>query len=277
MSAFTSDWLALREPADRRARNRELQEALAARFALRDEISVLDLGCGTGANLRAVSPLLPARQSWVLADKDPALLQAAKAALSASAEHTEETSGKLVLTQERRRIEVEFRQVDLAHDVGSLIGQKPHLVTASAFFDLVSQDFMRDLVTALAARRAVLYAVLTYNGQQRWTPHRPSDNQMSAAFHRHQLRDKGFGVAAGPLASAFLADQLRLNDYVVLEGGSDWQLASSDRMLIEELLRGHAHAVAETRLIPEADIVKWVSVPRSAATVGHEDLLAVPA
>ena len=36
--------------------------------------TVVDLGCGTGSNLRALAPPCPRRQSWRLVDRDPALL-----------------------------------------------------------------------------------------------------------------------------------------------------------------------------------------------------------
>ena len=60
------------------------------------------------------------------------------------------------------------------------------------------------------------------------------------------MRDKGFGPAAGPMAPSHLADQFRLNGYSVLEGESPWDLGRNDRMLIEELVRGHAMAAGET-------------------------------
>ena len=78
MTGFSADWLALREPADRRARNSGLLAALVARLAGRREVAVIDLGCGTGSNLRACAPQLPARQEWRLVDLDPALLAAAR-------------------------------------------------------------------------------------------------------------------------------------------------------------------------------------------------------
>ncbi len=78
MSGFSAEWLALREPADHRARNRDLLGALARRFAGRDTLSVVDLGCGAGSNLRALAPALPRRQRWRLVDHDAALLGAAR-------------------------------------------------------------------------------------------------------------------------------------------------------------------------------------------------------
>ncbi len=78
MSDFSPEWLDLRETADVRARSSDVADAVAARFALRDELRVLDLGSGTGANLRAIASLLPTRQTWKLVDHDPALLARAK-------------------------------------------------------------------------------------------------------------------------------------------------------------------------------------------------------
>ena len=74
MTGFTADWLALREPADRRARNRELVRDLTAwRRDLR-ELAVVDLGAGTGAALRYLAPRLGGEQTWLLLDHDAALL-----------------------------------------------------------------------------------------------------------------------------------------------------------------------------------------------------------
>ena len=76
MSGFSPEWLRLREAADRRARNRDIESVVQARFAQRDAVTVVDLGCGTGSNLRATTSLLPNVQSWTLVDNDAALLDA---------------------------------------------------------------------------------------------------------------------------------------------------------------------------------------------------------
>ena len=276
MSAFSAEWLALREGADARARNHDIVQAVSAWFQLRDHISVVDLGSGAGANLRAVAPLLPARQRWHLVDKDEALFAAAKIALRKWADKTEMAGDTLRLTKGSAEIEVHFQITDLAHDLDSVLAVKPDLVTASAFFDLVSPDFIRALARQIATTRAALYATLTYNGVQRWSPHRPSDSQMAAAFNRHQMTDKGFGPAAGPTAAGLLADQLRLEDYTVLEGESPWVLGQNDRSLLEELQRGHALAVMETKALDNKAVETWIKVIRAAAEVGHTDVFATP-
>lgn len=276
MSGFSPEWLHLREGADRAARNTDIASAVAARFALRKELSVVDLGCGTGANLRATAPLLPDKQSWVLIDNDLHLLEAARSEIARWADHAETRDGKLFLKKGHAEIDVTFIALDLAVDLERAFISQPALVTASALFDLVSEPFIRKVAKLCAERNAAFYTVLTYNGVQRWTPHRPADNQIAGAFHRHQLSDKGFGPAAGPMAPSLLADQFRLHGYSVLEGESPWLLARTDRTLLEELQRGYAIAAAETNTIDAKTIETWIKVPRHGAEVGHTDIFAAP-
>ncbi|MBA2127654.1 hypothetical protein DLM45_15690 [Hyphomicrobium methylovorum] len=276
MSDFSAEWLDLREAADLRARSRTIADAVAGRFALRDEIRVLDLGSGTGANLRATAALLPKRQFWTLTDQSAALLDVAKARLARWADTSAPEGNGIRLTKNGSDITVSFATLDLAQGTEAMLAQGWDLVAASAFFDLVSEDYIRRLAKAIAEHRAAFYAALTYNGIRRWTPPRPTDNVLTAAFHRHQMRDKGFGPAAGPVAPVHLADQFRINGYTVFEDDSPWRLDRADRMLVDELVRGHAVAISETDGIDQATILSWVNVPHTAAHVGHTDTFAVP-
>lgn len=277
MSGFSPEWLALREPADVRARNGEVASALEARFALRERVSVVDLGCGTGSNLRATSTLLPRRQSWTLVDHDARLLEAARTVLIGWADEVHEHDGMLDLVASGRRISVRLRQADLTNDLEAVLEPAPDLVTAAALFDLASPEFIERTARAVSKSRAVFYTVLTYNGIQHWTPRQPSDAQMTAAFNRHQMTDKGFGTAAGPTAPVHLAEQFELAGYTVTEGQSPWRLSNGrEARLIAELVAGQAAAVAETRAVDAKTVERWRAVQRTAAEVGHVDTLAVP-
>lgn len=277
MSAFSSDWLSLREPADMRSRNRDIANAVSAWFGLRDHMRVLDLGSGTGSNLRASAPLLCARQTWTLVDNDADLLKHARTALRGWADTAESASqDALLLKKGHAQITVSFHKRDLSLGLGDL-AKDCDLVTASALFDLVSASFIRDVARTLAQTRTPFYAVLTYNGLQKWTPHRPADNPIAAAFNRHQMSDKGFGPAAGPMAPSLLADQFRLEGYSVLEGESPWRLDQRERILVAELQRGHAMAVLETGALDPKTVEAWVKIIRSAVEIGHTDIFATPA
>jgi trans-aconitate methyltransferase len=129
MSGFSPEWLHLRESADQAARNPDVANAMAARFALREHVNVVDLGCGTGSNLRATSSLLPNRQSWRLVDSDPALLAAARIELSRWADQVDELGDGLHLTKGHAKIDVTFANINLATDLVSALAHKPALVT----------------------------------------------------------------------------------------------------------------------------------------------------
>ena len=151
MSGFSPDWLALREPVDHRSRNPQLVRALQARFEGRSTVTVVDLGCGTGSNLRAVAPLLGPKQSWTLVDNDPELLVAARDTLRRWADKATADGDTLRLSRDGRQIAVSFRQTNLAQDLEAALGEPADLITASALFDLASPEFIRQVAVAVAA------------------------------------------------------------------------------------------------------------------------------
>lgn len=276
MTGFSAQWLDLREAADRRSRNRKLEGALAKHFDGWRPLTIVDLGCGTGANLRAMAPRLGPEQHWTLVDSDQALLDAAADRLRSWSDGADWQNSQLALFKGAKRINVEFRRADLAKDVDLALGPNANLVTASALFDLASAVFITGLARAVAARRAAFYTVLSYDGDQRWTPEHAADAAMLEAFHTHQRHDKGLGPAAGPDAPDALSEAFSAAGYRVSEGDSAWRLGPGDGTLIAELALSFAAAVAETGLVDASTIASWRALPRSSAIVGHTDTLALP-
>lgn len=276
MSGFSPEWLALREAADHRARDGLLAMALADRLQSKPSVRVVDLGCGTGSNIRATYAALGSEQFWTLVDYDARLLAAARTTLSAWADSAATEGDGLLLKKSGKTLHVSFRQADLVTDLDRALGTSCDLVTASALFDLCSADFIARFASAVAARKAVFYTVLTYNGIQRWSPKHDLDAAMSDAFHAHQMTDKGFGLSAGPKAPAALAAAFRDCGYTVKEADSPWLLSRSDQTLVDALVPGYAGAVRETGKLAKQAIDGWQSQPRHGAEVGHTDTLALP-
>ncbi len=278
MSGFSPAWLALREPADHRARNRELVTALGAHFAEQSQVRVLDLGSGTGSNLRALAPVLPSVQEWRLVDHDATLLDAARTQLSAWADETHPDGGALQIAARGKEIDVRFVAVDLSIGIDTLLDPALDLVTAAALFDLVSQEWLAALAASLAAARLPLYGALTVDGGLRFGPAHRHDAAVAAAFHAHMHGDKGFGAAAGTMATQLLADALGKSGYRISVGRSPWQLDGADAPLIDALLDGIADAVAETGRIDRGDLVAWRAARRATTSceIGHLDLFATP-
>lgn len=276
MSGFSPEWLALREGVDHRSRDAAMLVKVASALAGKYEPRIVDLGCGSGSNLRATAPRLGNRQSWTLVDNDPRLIAAAREALVAWADRAETAPDHIVLHRAGKVVRVAFRQADLSRDLEFALGDAPDLVTASALFDLCSAEFIARFAKVVAGLRARFYTVLTYDGVQRWTPPHEADAAMREAFHAHQMTDKGFGRSAGPEAPRRLADAFRAAGYSVEEADTPWVLGVDDARLVGELQKGFAGAVAETGKVPAGSIAAWSALKRTGATVGHTDTLALP-
>jgi SAM-dependent methyltransferase len=281
MSGFSATWLALREGADHRSRHAGLAATMTAHLADKAPQRIVDLGSGTGSNLRATAPLLGEAQEWTLVDYDPALLDEAARELAAWADESRAIGDGLVLIKDGKNIGVTFRIADLNRDLDAVLAGKPDLVTASALFDLISEDWMIRFARAIATSGATFYTVLTYNGQDEFLPPHPFDEPVMRAFDMHQKRDKGFGPAAGPGAARALAKAFRSAGFTVETGDSPWVLKPSDDALKQELLQGIANAVEETGFIAEVGLKSWLFFRQAIATekgsrmkTGHTDILA---
>jgi hypothetical protein len=278
MTGFSAQWLALREPADHRARDASLRDQVVHDLAhlarvRPGPIKFVDLGCGSGSNLRALAPHMPATQHWTLVDYDPALLSAAKAALVQWADQMVSDQDMLVLLKNDKHISVKFLCEDLSSNLEDVLALPTDLLTAAAFFDLVAEDWLERFCGLL---RSPLYTVLTYNGQEIWHPPEPMDAAMLKAFHAHQQTDKGFGAAAGPNAVNVMETLLKARGFAVSKAQSPWKLAAADCNLIEQLAIGSAGAVLETKQVSAEEVSAWKKSRSVAQTceIGHTDLYA---
>ena len=263
--SFSSEWLALREPADHAARNKDILAAVGAYFAGHNDLAVTDLASGQGSTLRGVSPHLPPGQSWTLVDYDETLLESAKS-LTAQDD-----------------VEISTQRADLSDDIGAVLALPSDLLTTSAFFDLVSKPWLTQFVKEAAKRRLPVYAALTYDGRMTCAPQDEHDAAAVAAFNRHQRHDKGFGPALGPTATEFAQRLFKSAGYKVMTGPSDWQLGAVDAQLQRELIGGWHDAVAELKEMPAPALAAWraarmaaVDTGKAELMVGHLDLFAVP-
>ena len=275
---FSADWLELRRAADDAARNVAVREAVVWKFAGRPSLRIADLASGTGANIRALSPFLGAVQHWSSIDHNAELLSDARTRFQLWADGCETDGGAIRLSKAGSTIKVVQREADLAADPAPHLSGDFDLVTASAFFDLVSVDWIERFTAALAALRLPLYATLTYTGAEFWHPPHSSDAKILAAFASHQTRDKGFGRAAGAGAGRLTIASLKRRGYQITEGDSSWRLRSDQRPLMTELLDGIALAVAETGLIAPRELSDWHAARKSSSgcVIGHIDFFAVP-
>jgi len=261
MSGFDKEWLELREPADRRARDALLLRQVAELIGYPGEPHVLDIGCGTGSTYRALKVNLDGHIRWSLFDYDESLLAEARRRHGAD--------------------EIRLIQGDL-NALAALPLDGVSLVTASALFDLCSPDFIERLVRRLRNAGAGLYAALNYDGEMSWSIPHPLDEAVTKAFNEHQRTDKGFGMSAGPDAWKALASCLQGQGYEVRTASSPWLMDYQDYALQLMFLKGVADAVVGQGTVFEDDLKAWHRFRRDAVTdtasscrVGHQDVLAL--
>ena len=288
MSDSLSSWLALREAADTAARSAALTLGLVNTLMEREpfilarsdtgrraELSrirplrILDLGTGTGSNVRYLTSRLPVRQDWLVVDQDAALLAEVRERMDASS------------VARQAACAIETRQVNLgALDPQMFSGRD--LVTASALLDLVSETWLASLADHCRSNGAAALFALTYNGQSRCSPGEPEDEAIRELMNRHQRgNDKGFGRAAGPDAADAAARAFVAVGYRVRREASDWALPPEAREMQRQLIEGWAEAAVEIAPDQSTMIHDWlkrrlahVDAGRSRIVVGHDDLAA---
>jgi hypothetical protein len=254
MSGFSAEWLVLREPYDTRARNVAVRDAALAQLAGHSSVTIVDLACGTGSTVRALSPHLHGtRQNWRLFDNNLSLL--ARAVPPAS-ENVNATPIPL----------------DLSLDLEAALDGPIDLVTTSALLDLVSDDWLERLVMEIAARNLPFYAALTYDGRIEFDPTEDADAAVVASVNRHQHGHKGFGPALGPSAVNIAVARFEAVGYTVKQGKADWMFGPVDRPIQNEVLAGWAFAARDIDDPPIMVIEDWLTRRRAAVAAGHSSI-----
>jgi SAM-dependent methyltransferase len=283
VSGFDPAWLALREPLDARSRAHGLAEALRRTLRGTEPLRILDLGTGTGSNLRYLAPRLGGRQEWVLVDADPSLLSAVPDAMRvwAGAGGFSVEPADLAVRGPGFRAEARLLRAELTRDLDRLPFDGCHLVTASALLDLVSAPWLHALTRRCASTRAALLFSLTYDGRIEIDPAAAEDGEVRRLVNLHQRTDKGFGPALGPAAADTAERLLSSLGYRVASERSDWRIGAADGRLQLALVDGWLEAAAQIAPAAAGRIRAWgrrrgrqIASGGARMRVGHRDLMA---
>ncbi len=265
-----SGWLALREPADARARAGDLVEELRRGGAAAGPTVVYDLGSGTGSMLRWLAPRLAGPQHWVLVDHDPVLL-----AVAAGQQPPASADGAPVTVETRCRDITRLSSDDLA---------RASLVTGSAMLDVLSCEEVDRLVASCLRAGCATLLTLSVTGRVALEPADPLDPHLRVAFNDHQRRTAGGRRLLGPDAAAVAASAFARGGASVETRPSDWWLAGPDTELALSWLLGWVAAACQQRpeLAPLAAAYlerrrRHADEGRLRVCVPHCDLLALPA
>jgi hypothetical protein len=265
----SSEWLAVREPADAAARARDLVSHVVRRLPGGGRYVIHDLGCGTGAMGRWLAPLLPGSQHWVMHDRDAELLEVA-----AGARLGPDSDGASVTVETRQSDITRLHESDLAG---------ASLITASALLDLMTRAEVARLVDVCGGVECPLLLTLSVVGHIEFTPADPLDRRVADAFNAHQRRGTARDRLLGPDAVGFAVEEFGRRGAEVLVRASPWRLGASDADLAAEWLTEWVGAACEQQpeLAAQADAYRrrrfaQARAGRLAVTVDHTDLLILP-
>ena len=283
-----SHWLRAREQADVAARSDAVTRAVAAVAAPRGTVSLLDLGTGTGSNIRYLAERLGGHQRWLAVDQSDDLLSELHQRMiewANASGHAASTDGRRsVVRGAHFECEIETQQRNLAVLGDHRLFAERHIVTASALLDLVSEPWLRALAAHCRREAAIVLFAITYNGRFTCTPPDADDEEVRSLMNRHQERDKGLGgPAVGPDALTVAEQCFRDVRYWVHREPSDWVLGAAERDVQRMLIDGWAEAAVEVEPARAAAVARWrmrrlahLEAGRSRAVVGHDDLAAWP-
>ncbi|WP_187279885.1 methyltransferase domain-containing protein [Quadrisphaera setariae] len=262
-----TEWLALREGADERARRSATPQllhhlGLDTTAAPQGRLRVVDVGAGTGANLRHLAPVLSSAQDWLLLDHDPEVLERAEELLD-----EEPVAARATVTT---------RLGDLA---GVDLRGSADLLTCTALLDVLRADQVDGLVAALAAARVPALMALTVTGEVQLDPPHPADAELARTFDDHQQRDGRLG----PLAAGHTVQALARAGFSVLTVPTPWRLGPEEPELVLEWAAGRVEAAVEQDPALAGTGRSWLQqrsreVDRGElhAVVHHVDLAAGP-
>ena len=284
MNGFASEWLQLREPADATSRSAPLLALLSQHICRRGGRQIVDLGAGTGANLRYMAPRLGGEQHWLLLDHDTELLALLPGCLREWSARTkfvlEERGEMMVIHGPDLECHVRVSVLDLSRGLdGCELGEQS-LVTASALLDLVSENWLHDLAADCRAKEAAVHFALTYDGRMEIHPPLSGDQLVRELVNDHQLGDKGFGAALGPRAVAVAKQIFGELGYELRSTPSDWCLGPREQPLQARLTDGWLQAATEMAPEETRSLKRWHKQRRqlldeagSKIQVGHQDLV----
>lgn len=281
-------WLGLREPHDWSARSARLVDAVRRALPQSGVLRVLDLGTGTGSNLRYLIPRLGARQEWLLVDKSPDVLRSLTRRTAAWAEGrglrltVRDDGFSITGAAVDCIVQTTQRDLDLPLPPDMFAGR--HLVTASALVDLASDAWLSALADRCRAEGCAALLALTYNGRSGFDPPVDGDDLARDLLNVHQRRNKGLGgPAAGPHAHTAAMNAFQRAGFAVEDAETNWQVAAEFADFQRLFIDGLAGAAVEERTDAASIITAWqqqrlelLERRRSHVVVGHYDLAAWP-
>ena len=183
MHKFENSWLYQREKIDNQSKNLSLINIINNALKNIENISILDLGTGTGSNFRFLSKKITHKnQFWTLMDISKSSLQEAK---------------RNIISNNKIK-SVSFKNHNIIKNIKNINFNKYDLVAGSAFLDIMPNSWFK-VFHKLNQDTKLIYFSINYDGYFKFYPRHNFDNNMLKLFNKDQRSKKDGKVnAVGP-------------------------------------------------------------------------------
>ncbi len=282
-------WLSYRFACDAKARNQNIEKKFLDFFKHHNhQLHLADVGAGTGANFRYYFDKIPQNQEWVFIEQDPRMIKATLHCLEKFAQdrdyRLQQNHDTLTISHQDKTAHIKLLQgtLDRIEHLADL--QKVDVVTANAFFDLISYDQFEIFTRKLSENEVCLLATLNYY-ETSFLPFSECDHRFLRFYHMHMKRPQSFGIAMGRDCSEEMLDLLRQHHMLIEQEASQWHISRSNTAMHHFLLNFMEKAIHELNLVPEEqhDFNNWMAEKKKLChdrlleiNVDHSDIFAYP-
>lgn len=277
---LSTQWLNLRESYDTGARNASLLQAAITQLADTAVPVISDLGSGTGNNILFLLNKLPCSAKFRAIEQHNHLSEEFHRRLQQHYDITVRYPGCVSVHSRGLSFEVEFINQNLL----SWLDQhtSSNLYTASALFDLLTQNEIEQVIDHVARSATPLYSTLNYSGIE-FIPGAVNDHHFVSLFESNMCRPLARGRPLGRTAFEAIATQVQLHSNLTITSErSDWVIPASATDFLTMNMEFYHSGITAQLPSPESrlEFEQWMQHKRAGISAGiqalqvhHQDFL----
>ncbi|MFK7773937.1 MAG: hypothetical protein AB8F94_17430 [Saprospiraceae bacterium] len=260
---------------DCEARNQTVEQACYHHFYGKKEMTIVDLGSGSGSNCLYFFEKFPSQQNWIFIEREEKISQYAlnRLGIEGDKKGYEVTHGTntLNLKKENRNINIKYITDSFLNLIDLVDLDKVDLVMASAVFDLISFSQFVDFGSVLLEKKLPLLTTLNY-AEMNFNSDAPTDVVFIEKYESFMNRPQEFGKAMGKKCPRILVDFFQKQEAKVEYGPSIWKLEGESAQVMNHHVLNFMESASNQMMEDQEEKIlfkDWITTKREAVEDGE--------